>query len=377
MNKALRVLTYVFLALTGAALFFEIQLNARRAELTKRSRILEDHLVEIAKTVEKVEADKTASFEIRKDASAVEAKILDDPEMENLLEGYPAHLETANLETFVWGDREKKQLQTPYKLDPDGKPEMDGDDYVTSGPGTASELLDKLVKACGEQKDHLDKSRTALTDLRGKLEAAVDELNKVKADARQDKVAFEEQKDRLAKLESERSQFENQIAKQKSQIDELNAEITSLKDEVQTAKDETDVAKDENGKQQKIIDQLKVLLKNALMTSTAKSESSATSVSSLPAGDKGKIVRVDNEDMFAVVEFTDEAMKELKGEDLRDPVPQVEFAVRRTGFKGEAGEFVGRLRVRQEVKGKNLIICDVLGAWEQAKAQVNDIVFAD
>ena len=54
MNKALRVLTYVFLALTGAALFFEIQLNARRAELTKRSRILEDHLVEIAKTVENI-----------------------------------------------------------------------------------------------------------------------------------------------------------------------------------------------------------------------------------------------------------------------------------------------------------------------------------
>ena len=376
MNKALRVLTYVFLALTGAALFFEIQLNARRAELTKRSKVLEDYIARIARTVEKAEADKSVTFEVAMDSSPVEAKVLDDPEMTNLLADYPGSLETANLETFELSERDKHQLQTPYRLDPDGKPEMEGGEYITEGPGTSAELMNKIFNACKDQKGNLDKTRAALTDLRGKLEAAVAELNKVKADARQAKAAQEEQKERLAQLESERSGFETQITKQKSQIEELNAEITSLKDEVQTAKDETDVAKDENGKQQKLIDQLKKLLKDALMT-TPKGEAGAVAVATLPAGDKGKIVRVDNEDMFAVVELSNEAMKELKGEDLRAAVPQVEFAVRRTGFQGEAGEFVGRLRVRQEVKGSNLMICDVLGSWEQAKAQVNDIVFAD
>ncbi|MCR5752353.1 MAG: hypothetical protein K6G91_10340 [Kiritimatiellae bacterium] len=376
MNKALRVLTYVFLALTGAALFFEIQLNARRAELTKRSKVLEEYIVKIARTVEKAEADKSVTFEVAMDSSPVEAKVLDDPEMTNLLADYPGSLEAKNLETFEFGERDRHQLQTPYRLDPDGKPEMEGGEYIAEGPGTSAELMNKLFEACKNQKTHLDDTRTALTDLRGKLEAAVAELNKAKADARQAKSAQEEQKERLAQLESERSGFENQITKQKSQIEELNAEITSLKDEVQTAKDETDVAKDENGKQQKLIDQLKKLLKDALMT-TPKGDASAVAVTTLPAGDKGKIVRVDNEDMFAVVELSNEAMKELKGEDLRAAVPQVEFAVRRTGFHGEAGEFVGRLRVRQEVKGSNLMICDVLGSWEQAKAQVNDIVFAD
>ena len=38
---------------------------------------------------------------------------------------------------------------------------------------------------------------------------------------------------------------------------------------------------------------------------------------------------------------------------------------------------VGRIRIRQEVKGKNYVICDILGAWEQDKAKVGDVVFAD
>lgn len=81
--------------------------------------------------------------------------------------------------------------------------------------------------------------------------------------------------------------------------------------------------------------------------------------------------------MFAIVEFTDEAMKELKGEELNRPLPAIELGIRRTGFKGAAGEFVGRIKLRQEVKGKNYVVCDILGAWEQDKARVNDVIFAD
>ena len=51
--------------------------------------------------------------------------------------------------------------------------------------------------------------------------------------------------------------------------------------------------------------------------------------------------------------------------------PQMSFAM------GEAGEFVGRIRLRQEVAGKNYIVCDILSNWEQDKLQINDIIFAD
>ena len=71
MNKAIYIFAYLFLLLAGAALFFEIQLNGKRAELTDRNRMQEDYLVKIAKTIEKVEPDKNASFEIQKYTSAV------------------------------------------------------------------------------------------------------------------------------------------------------------------------------------------------------------------------------------------------------------------------------------------------------------------
>ena len=96
-----------------------------------------------------------------------------------------------------------------------------------------------------------------------------------------------------------------------------------------------------------------------------------------PAGDKGKIVEADNENMFAIVEFSEDTMKEIKGEDGSRPLPALELGVKRPGFKGEAGEFIGRIRLRQEVKGKPYVICDILGAWEQDKVAPNDIIFAD
>ena len=81
--------------------------------------------------------------------------------------------------------------------------------------------------------------------------------------------------------------------------------------------------------------------------------------------------------MFAIVEFSEESLKELKGEDSNRPLPALELGIRRPGFKGEAGEFIGRVRLRQEVKGKPYVICDILGAWEQDKVAPNDIIFAD
>ena len=119
------------------------------------------------------------------------------------------------------------------------------------------------------------------------------------------------------------------------------------------------------------------MIKQQQVRAPGERSANGTAVTSLPAGDKGKLIEVDNDNMFAIIEFTDEAMKELKGEDLQGPLPALELGIKRPGFKGEAGEFVGRIRLRQEVKGKNYVICDILGAWEQDKAKVDDVIFAD
>ena len=375
MNKVLHVLVYVFLVLAAAALFFELQLNDKRSELTDRNRLQEDYLVKIAKTIEKGEPDKSATFEIKKDASPIEAKLVDSPDMENVLDEYPAPMEQANLETYNW-DSQRDALRHVYVLDAEGKPIMDGNQPQTRD-SDEYKMLEKLFESAKAQQSRLNSTRAALADLRGKLEGSVTEINKIKPDARQDKVTIEEQKAKMAKLEEEKAALENQVTKIKGQIDELNGEITSLKDEVSTAKDETEAAKEETAKAQKLIEQLKKLLQESIQSQGTASSGGGVAVTALPAGDKGKVIEADNENMFAIVEFSAEALKELKGENLDKPLPAIELGVRRPGFKGAAGEFVGRLRLRQEVKGKSYVICDILGAWEQAKLVANDVIFAD
>ena len=378
MNKLLHVLVYVFLVLAGVGLFFELELNKKRTELTDRNRMQEEYLIKVAKTIEKVEPAKDVVFEIKKDVSPVEARLEDSPDQENVLEGYAAELEQPNLDTSNWDNQtDKAQLHTVYVLDFEGKPVMDGNEFLKRGKGTEDELLSKLFESAKTQQARLNSTRAALTDLRGKLETIVNELNKLKPEARQDKVTIVEKNEKIAKLEEEKAELENQITKLKAQIDELNAEITSLKDEVAAAKDETEQAKEEVAKSKKTIDQLKQMLKSAIQTKGEGSASGGVAVTSLPAGDKGKIVEADNENMFAIVEFTPEAIKELKGDDGSRPLPALELGVKRPGFKGEAGEFIGRLRLRQEVKGKPYVICDILGAWEQDKVAPNDVIFAD
>ena len=378
MNKLLHVLVYVFLLLAGAALFFELELNKKRAELTERNKMQEEYFIKVARTIEKVEPAKDATFEIKKDSSPVEARLVDAPDMENVLEDYPAPLEQTNLETYNWDNQaDKKQLRSVYVLDFEGNPVMDGNEFLKTGKGTEHDLLETLFNSAKDQQSRLNSTRAALTDLRGKLEAVVTELNKLKPEARQDKVTIVERDEKIAKLEAEKAELENQITKLKAQIEELNTEITSLKDEVATAKDETEAAKEEVAKAKKVIDNLQKMLKEAIINQGGRSASGGTAVTSIPAGDKGKVIEADNENMFAIVEFTAATMKELKGEDGSRPLPALELGVKRPGFKGEAGEFIGRLRLRQEVRNKPYVICDILGAWEQDKVAPNDIIFAD
>ena len=378
MNKALHILVYLFLIIAGVGLWFEIELNAKRALLTDRNRMQEDYIVKIARTIEKVEPNKDVQTEIKKDISDVEAKLVDNPEVENVLEDYNFYLEQANLETFNWdNDKSRNQLRMVYLLDAEGKPLMDGNRPRMTGRGTEDELLSQLFEAAKAMQTKLNTTRNELTVLRGKLEAQVNELNRIKPEARQDKVTIVERDEKISKLEGEKTDLENQIVKIKAQIDELNAEITSLKDEVATAQDETEATKEELAKSQKNVENLKELLAKAIAAQQTGSVGRGTAVTSIPLGDKGKIVAINNEEMYAVVEFTPEAMTQLKGNDMSNPLPLMEFGVKRPGFNGPAGQFIGRIRLRQEIKNKNFVICDVLGDWEQAKLKVGDTVFAD
>ena len=377
MNKALHVLVYLFLILSAAALWFEIELNKKRTLLTDRNRLQEEYVIKIASTVEKVEPNKDATTETKKDVSPIEAKIVDIPETENVLEDYNFYLEQSNLETYSWDNPEtKKQLRNVYVLDFEGNIVMDGNVPETKGPGTERELLELLLDGASKMQSKLNTTRAELVKLHKILDEQVEELNKIKPLARQDKVTIVEKNEKIAKLEEIKADLENQIVKIKAQIDELNAEITSLKDEVVTAQDETAAAKEELEKSQKLVEQLKKLIQE-MIAERQRQTGGGDNINSIPAGDKGKIVEADNENMFVIVEFDAKTMKELKGDNLDHPIPNLELGVKRPGFHGEAGEFIGRIRLRQEVREKNYVICDILGAWKQGDIQPGDIIFAD
>ncbi len=380
MNKALHALVYVTLVVAAAALFFEIQLDGKRELLKDRNRQLEDYIVKISNTIEKSDAAKPASLpEARKDVSAVEAKLVDSPETENVLEDYPVQLEEANLDTLKWDDKERIQLRQLYKLDGEGNKIPDAanpGDFVKKGAGTAQELLDQLFERAKAQQAKLNTTRAELANARTKLEALVNDYNKLKPEGRQDKVSLEEKKAQIEELEQAKAAVEEQLTKTKSQIDDLNAEIKSLKDERDTAKDETEAVKEDLAKTQKLVDQLKKLLQNqpARQQTVA---SGAVNVAPLTVGNKGKIVEVNSKLMFAVVEFDEDAMKELLGPERQNALPQLEMGIRRTGFQGPAGEYVGRLRLRQSVAGKNFVIADLLGDWLQTEVKKGDVIFAE
>ena len=380
MNKALHALVYVTLVVAAAALFFEIQLDGKRELLKDRNRQLEDYIVKISNTIEKSDAAKPASLpEARKDVSAVEAKLVDSPETENVLEDYPVQLEEANLDTLKWDDKERIQLRQLYKLDGEGNKIPDAanpGDFVKKGAGTAQELLDQLFERAKAQQAKLNTTRAELANVRTKLEALVNDYNKLKPEGRQDKVTIEEKKAQIEELGQAKAAVEEQLTKTKAQIDDLNAEIKSLKDERDSAKDETEAVKEDLAKTQKLVDQLKKLLQNqpARQQTVA---SGAVNVAPLTVGNKGKIVEVNSKLMFAVVEFDEDAMKELLGPERQNALPQLEMGIRRTGFQGPAGEYVGRLRLRQSVAGKNFVIADLLGDWLQTEVKKGDVIFAE
>ena len=119
---------------------------------------------------------------------------------------------------------------------------------------------------------------------------------------------------------------------------------------------------------------MQMLKKQAASQSVAAAPGSA--VTSLPAGDKGKLVYVNNELMFAIVQFSDEAMQELLGPERQNPLPLLEMGVVRRRGEGSA-TYVGHVRLRQVIQGKNYVMADILRDWEQAKAEKGDVVTAE
>jgi hypothetical protein len=86
-------------------------------------------------------------------------------------------------------------------------------------------------------------------------------------------------------------------------------------------------------------------------------------------------VDANDEYKFLIIELTDSAMVEMLGEERKNPLPQYELNIRRAGRQSASGEFVTRIKLNKAVKGKNLVVAEILTDWQQVPVEKGDVVF--
>ncbi len=377
MGKLLRVLVYVILVLSVVALVFANLLFGKREVLTKRNSVLEDQIVKLAKTIEVQDAADAAAPEVQKDTSEVSDREIANPEKESVLEGYAVKLEQQNLPTIDFGSNEKrKQLRNYYAVGPDGKPVNDTLDNkpATKGPGTMQELLDQLFDRAKAQLATLNKTRAALAKIREQITAAVTEINKLKTDGRATKKELKATHEQLTALQAEKETLEARVTKLTAEKKELAAETAEAKSEAEKLNESVVTLTDQLAKAKETNEELKKRM-SGKASNAAADQGNGVSTTPVTAGVKGKVIEANDELKFVIIELSNDAMVELLGADRQGQLPQLEMNVRRTGRQSAAGEFVTRIKLRQAVRGKNLVVADILNDWQQATVEKGDVVF--
>lgn len=377
MGKLLRVSVFIILLLSIVSLLFANMLFAKRELLTKRNSVLEEQLVKLAKTIEAADPADAAAPELKKDISEVSDRELANPEKESVLEGYQAKLEQQNLPTIDFGSTEKRmQLRNFYAMGPDGQVIKDPLDNkpATKGPGSMQELLDQLFERAKAQQAALNKTRAELTKMRDLLTTSVNDINKLKTDGRTTKKELKESKEQVTALQGEKEQLEGRVAKLTAEKKELTAERDDAKAEVEKVKEENVTVTEELAKAQKTIAEMKKKWTTPGGAPAVQAEGTVA-VTSLSAGDKGKIIEANDELKFVIIDFSNDAIVEMLGAERQNALPQLEMNVRRTGRQSAAGDFVTRIKLRQVVRGKNLVVADILSDWQQVPVEKGDVVF--
>ena len=382
MNKAVHALVYVILAVAGVALYFEMNLFEKKELLKDSNEQLRNCIVKLSSFIEAEDAPAAPGLEAKKDVSAREAREVDDPDTENLLEDYHPEYEKTDLKLMTWGTPQSAQLRKLYALDAEGNKKIDEanpDKFITTGEGTAQQLIDNITGRASKQYEKLGKTRQELANVRAKLQKLVGDYNELPKEIRLNKIEIEKRGKEIEQLTTEKAAVEDQLQKSKAEVEELKTEVTSLKEEVSAAKDETEAVKEDLNKAKETVERLT----NMLKTQTSAPRASSGPVAGggqLTNSDKGTISFADNEKLYVIVKFDDAALDELIGAERNGALPPHEMLVVRDE-KGAAGaqkkKIVGKIRLRQWTPKSNLVTAEILQDWQQGKIEKGDVVRPD
>jgi len=383
MNKAVHVLVYVILAVAGVALYFEMKLFEKKELLKDSNEQLRNCIVKLSSFIEAEDAPAASGLEAKKDVSAREAREVDDPDMENLLEDYHPEYEKTDLKLMSWGTSQSAQLRKLYALDADGNKKVDEanpDKFIMTGEGTAQQLIDSITGRANKQYEKLGKTRQELANVRTKLQKLVGDYNELPKEIRLNKIEIEKRGKEIEQLTTEKAAVEDQLQKSKAEVEELKTEVTSLKEEVSAAKDETEAVKEDLNKAKETVERLTNMLKTQTSAPRASTTGAVTGGGQLTNSDKGTVSFADNKKLYVIVKFEDAALDELIGAERNGALPPHEMLVVRDA-KGADGaqkkRIVGKVRLRQWTPKSNLVTAEILQDWQQAPIEKGDVVRPD
>lgn len=382
MNKALHIFVYLFLIIAGGVAYLVYEIHPKKEELADRNELLNSYVERFYNTLEN---QTNAAVKTSKDLRDIDDYMYDTGDTDadasakkdgNPLGNWPFEYELTNGTKDWQNDGHKGVLKEIY-ADKNAVKKSTRD-------SKAEKVLREMVEASEAQRKKLDETRKALAEVKEGFKPLVEEINNLKPQVRKLNGNVRDLENEKKLLEEEKDSLNSKIVEKDSKINELNGSIVGLKTDIENLNDQIRAANESYEKEKELTDKLKKMvqdLQKSLYNATAVASGNAgeigSAVTSVAAGTKGKIIEVDNEAVFAIIEVTPEAMKELKGNDASKPLPILEFTVTRPGFKGPAGEIVGRIRLRQEVHGKNWIICDILANWSQDNLKKEDVIVAD
>ena len=376
MGKVLRVLVILLAILSIVATVFAYMNYNKREILIGRAHLLEDMFVKVAGTFEAEDIPETPQPSYpQRDISAVTSREIENPERSAFWDSYNHKYEPAATPPpmFNIGDNTHRlQLRTYYHKGADGKYEIDSLTGKPSkkGSDTMSTLLDQIYERANAQYKVLTATRAELPRLREELINTIEELNSLKQAARTDKRIIEERDARIAELEGQKRELESKVERLNEEIKEMQEKEAELNQQIAEKDDEITQLND----QVKVLqEQVKVLKGTGGVPINQTAPALADGV--LTPGDKGKIVSFNDEWKFAIVEFSSDFVTELVGPARDRPLPLIDVMVRRPDIADADAAFVTRLKLRQIIRDKNLVIADILSDWQQKPVQIGDVVF--
>jgi len=349
MAKLTKLLTVLLLLLSAAAFALGYMLFQKRELLKDRVVAMQDSLSELASYIDGSRAEPSESEYSARDIATVQQGAVASVEESEYWTEYKGHLESTD--------------QSPIKINFNN---------TAQGHGSTSLEVKKLVSAAEAQYASLNETRVQLRDLREELESAIEDSNAHKQRLREFLTANEDiettvsdAEDRIAELEDEAEALSNDKNTLEREVGEKDDRIFSLIEEIARHEDRiANLEEDQPGSTAAPVAALRPKIEPGGL---------------VEAGEKGKIVSVNNDWNYMILAINKKFLEEITSLQERmaensivATVPSVDLLVKRgPGYQ----TFVTKAKLSQIHLDDRLAVLDIDRSYLKLAVEVGDVAF--